>query len=191
MLINYIQSKLKCFLINKGIAFDPTLFDYSIVIITRYTSCIVIALIGSYILNTTNIFLCFIPTFYLLRIHFGGLHLNSNFACLVFSIAMFLAIPFLIKCIYTLISISISFMLISSLVYIVFFYINCPIDHENKRLNIKEKKYHKKRGILNTIIIMSLYIILPYEISVSLFFAVTFEMLNCLIAKIYHNILHI
>lgn len=163
---------------KNNLSYDPELIRYSIVIILRYSICILPALIIAIYFNVFNYFCLFTISFYILRIHFGGIHLKSHLLCTITSIVLLSTIPILSN--WLEISKQ-SIIVIFLLMFFIYLMID-PQDNENKRNSIQSTKYHKKIGIFFLIVFFLIILYLKKEYAQIIMLSTLLELICILIS---------
>lgn len=146
---------------KNSLSYDPELIRYSIVIIIRYSMCILPALVIVLVFNVFSYYCLFIITFYILRKNFGGIHLKSNLLCMITSILILSGIPIINKWI------KISkpnIVILFIILFLLYFLIN-PQDNENKKNSKQSTIYHKKLGLVYLLIFFIILLCLKQDLS--------------------------
>lgn len=140
---NNIKIEKDIFLYGYRIFTDYLLFSFITLPILIYNKCLKIAII-------------FIFLYSLLRKYIGGYHFNNRYLCIIISSLVTMFISIFIN----LFKFNKWIVWIISCILIINTILFTPIDHKNKKLNFKEKKYYKKKAILIEIVyvIMLLFI---------------------------------
>lgn len=163
---------------KNNLSYDPELIRYSIVIIVRYSTCILPALIIALIFNVLSYFCLFTIIFYILRINFGGVHLKNNLLCSITSIILLSGIPIINKWI----QISKQNIVIVFIILFLLYLIINPQDNENKKNSIQSTMFHKKIGMVYLLIFFIILLCLKQDLSQIILFGTLLEFICIMIS---------
>ncbi len=152
--------KLSSFLIkNQNISKDDReLYEYALKVLIQGFVNIVITIFIGFLFNMIKESFCFFITFFILRKFTGGLHARKYVNCLLSSLVIMLFSLFCIKYLeQNNKQILFIIVVITSIIFICFF---SPLDNQNKKLSINEKKTFKYFAILFSTVFLIIVLVL-------------------------------
>lgn len=181
-MLNFVNRKMLNIFEKNNLNYDEELIKYALIIISRYTICILLSAIVAIKLNMLINFLVFLINFYFLRIHFGGFHFESNNKCLILSVLILVVFPYTS----TQLLISRKVIIIISIILSILLYEIGPRETKNKKLELSEIKYHLKKGMKILFLDICLILIISNVVIVNaIFFSVVLEFINVIIPFIF------
>lgn len=176
--MKFIENYIFDFFDKHDLNYDQELIHYSIIMIVRYITCIVPALIVSLHYNVFCYFLIFLISFYCLRIHFGGIHFKNNYLCAIASISLLVIFPILNNFVFFS---KLQIFTIHGILICLFSFLK-PQDNDKKRISNASSQYHKKKGMIYLYLYLFLMIFLNTDTSQIILFSVVLEFISMLIA---------
>lgn len=155
--MNYISQSITSWLISRGaVAYeDRELYEYAVYsFILSISPLFIIGCIGFMMGKLIESILVIIP-FMIVRKYSGGFHLKYAWLCMIFSCCILFGCVYFVGVIKygTLLNMSVFLSIISLMVL-------SPIDSENRRLDLYEKKKNKKNTIIILLLLGSIYCLL-------------------------------
>ncbi len=158
--MDVLYKRLSSFLIkNENISKDDReLYEYALKILIQGIVNIVITIFIGFLFNMIKECFCFFITFFILRKFTGGLHAKKYVNCLLSSLVIMLFSLFCIKYLeQNNKQILFIIVVITSIIFICFF---SPLDNQNKKLSINEKKTFKYFTILFSTVFLIIVLVL-------------------------------
>lgn len=158
--MDVLYKRLSSFLIkNENISKDDReLYEYALKILIQGIVNIVITIFIGFLFNMIKECFCFFITFFILRKFTGGLHAKKYVNCLLSSLVIMLFSLFCIKYLeQNNKQILFIIVVITSIIFIFFF---SPLDNQNKKLSINEKKTFKYFTILFSTVFLIIVLVL-------------------------------
>lgn len=152
--MRYLSKCITTWLIKHGIVGqeDRELYEYAVYsLILSISPLIMIIIIGFMMRKTVESILIIIP-FMLIRKFSGGFHAKHAWVCLIFSCGILLLCVYMVARIKY--SILINIILICAAISLTIF---SPIDSENRRLDLIEKKKYKFTTVVITMVFVIIY----------------------------------
>ena len=139
-----MKNKLYNYITKNNIELDYDVYEYSLLILKRYSIILFLTLSISCFMNILFETIICLITFSILRKFVGGFHFENNMACLIFSVFSSILIPYLAVSIKKFNLLDSYFVLILDLLLTIKI---APVDHINKRITKKEAMIYKKKAI--------------------------------------------
>lgn len=136
-----LSSLIKSNVINDE---DLNVYEYGLEIFKLYTFTLVMIFIISLLTDTFFETILLFLNFLIIRIYSGGLHLNSKYLCLLFSVFCFVVFPLIFK--YYYFNPILNFPAIMLLGFIITKY--CPIQSKNKVIDDEQCELFKKKNYI-------------------------------------------